>query len=103
MIVDNNTYFIAHNEKDIFHYGWVEEGQALDSGQPILERFASKSLFLARCSVLNIEINIEEITNIEKMSNHKNDDEEFVEILKSASSEFFEKSGKVPDIVPFVS
>jgi len=61
MIVDNNTYFITHNEKDIFHYGWVEKGQALDSGQPILERFASKSQFLARCSVLNIEVNIDDV------------------------------------------
>jgi hypothetical protein len=61
MIVDNNTYFIAHNEKDIFHYGWVEKGQSLDSGQPIIEKFGSRSQFLARCNALKIELDIEDV------------------------------------------
>ncbi len=61
MIAENNTYFIAHNEKDIFHHGWVEKGQALDSGQPIIEKFGSRSQFLARCKALNIELDIEDV------------------------------------------
>jgi hypothetical protein len=61
MTVDKNTYFIAHNEKDIFHYGWAVKGQALDSGQPIKEYFYSRSRFLTRCKELNIEVDIEDV------------------------------------------
>lgn len=42
--VKQDTYFIAHNGKDIFHYGFCEEGTNLDTGQPILEVFSTKEL-----------------------------------------------------------
>lgn len=56
MIVERDTYFIAHNGVDIFHHGWVEKGLALDSGQPIIETFSSKSQFIAKCKEYNIDL-----------------------------------------------
>jgi hypothetical protein len=29
-------YYLATNEKDIFHYGGLEDGQEVKTGQPIL-------------------------------------------------------------------
>ena len=33
------TYFLAHNEIDVFHYGELLEGQVIQTGQPFLEYF----------------------------------------------------------------
>ena len=35
-------YYVAHNDKDIFHYGKLEEGQQVDSGQPYFEEFETE-------------------------------------------------------------
>ena len=35
-------YFVAHNDKDVFHYGKLEEGQQVDSGQPCFEEFETE-------------------------------------------------------------
>ena len=35
------TYFLAHNSIDIFHYGEVNDGQVVSTGQPNLEYFNS--------------------------------------------------------------
>ena len=35
-------YYVAHNDKDIFHYGKLEEGQQVDSGQPHFEEFETE-------------------------------------------------------------
>jgi hypothetical protein len=61
MIAKENTYFIATNEVDIFHYGWVEKGQAIDSGQPIIHLFYSKEMFMIKCEEYNIDIDGDEV------------------------------------------
>ena len=48
------TYFIAHNGSDIVHYGSYEQGQAFDSGQPIIEKFDDKDLWVERLTELGI-------------------------------------------------
>ena len=55
-IVNKDTWFIAHNSVDIFHYGFVEKDKALDTGQPILEEFDTEEEWLVRLSELNIDI-----------------------------------------------
>ena len=35
-------YYVAHNDKDIFHYGKLEEGQQVDSGQPYFQEFETE-------------------------------------------------------------
>lgn len=39
MIAQKDTWFIAHNGAEIVHYGFVEVGKSLNSGQPIIEEF----------------------------------------------------------------
>lgn len=53
-IVNKDTWFIAHNNVDVFHYGFAEIGKALDTGQPILEEFDNEVDWLDRLSELNI-------------------------------------------------
>lgn len=50
------TYFIAHNGKDIVHYGSYEEGQAFNSGQPIIEKFDDENLWIERLTELGIKL-----------------------------------------------
>jgi hypothetical protein len=49
------TYFIAHNGDDIIHYGSYEEGQTFDSGQPIIEKFDDKKLWIERLKEFNVD------------------------------------------------
>ena len=35
-------YYVAHNNADVFHYGKLEEGQQVDSGQPYFEEFETE-------------------------------------------------------------
>ena len=35
-------YYVAHNDKDIFHYGKLEEGLQVNSGQPYFEEFETE-------------------------------------------------------------
>jgi hypothetical protein len=55
MIVEKDTWFIAHNGEDIFHVGMSEKGTALDSGQPYLETFENEQEWKARCEELGIK------------------------------------------------
>ena len=36
------NYYCAHNNQDVFHYGKVEEGQQVNSGQPYFEEFETE-------------------------------------------------------------
>jgi hypothetical protein len=51
------TYYIAHNGKDIFHYGFYEEGESFETGQPIVETFDDKEKWIERMNELKIEHN----------------------------------------------
>jgi hypothetical protein len=48
MTIRENSYFLAHNGVDVFHYGYCSEDTALDSGQPKLEQFRTFEEFNAR-------------------------------------------------------
>jgi hypothetical protein len=48
-------YFLAHNELDVFHYGELTEEQAIETGQPNLEYFASKGFLIDRLRELGQE------------------------------------------------
>jgi hypothetical protein len=54
MKVDKNTWFIAHNGIDVFHFGFVPKGTQLDTGQPHLETFDNEEEYLVRKQELNI-------------------------------------------------
>lgn len=49
------TYYIAHNGQGIVHYDIIEEDKAFDSGQPIIEKFDDKDLWIERLTELGIE------------------------------------------------
>lgn len=36
------NYYVAHNDKDVFHYGKYEEGLKVDSGQPYFDEFETE-------------------------------------------------------------
>jgi len=50
------TWWIAHNNKDIFHYGIVERGNEVTTGQPELETFTDETSWRARATALGFEI-----------------------------------------------
>jgi hypothetical protein len=54
MTVTEDTWFIAHNGVDVFHFGFTPEGTQLDTGQPILETFDNEKEYLERKQELNI-------------------------------------------------
>lgn len=60
-IIMKITYYIAHNEKDIFHYGFYEEDESFETGQPIVETFDDKEKWIERMNELKIEHNDKEI------------------------------------------
>jgi len=61
-------YYVTHNDKDIFHYGKVEEGQQVDSGQPYFKEFKTKNgliNFLNKKSVKHGLNKVEENGNLD--------------------------------------
>ncbi len=63
-------YFLAHNKIDVFHYGELLEGQAIETGQPSLEYFNTLEELKQRLSFFNI-VHIE---NINKYAENINED-----------------------------
>jgi len=49
------SYFLAHNETDVFHYGELLEGQVIETGQPHLEYFNALQELKDRLSFFNVE------------------------------------------------
>ena len=49
-------YYVAHNNKDIFHYGKLEKGQQLDSGQPYFEEFQAEEELIEFLTKKGIQI-----------------------------------------------
>jgi hypothetical protein len=58
-----DTWFIAHNGKDIYHYGFAAKGTSITSGQPILETFESEQEYLDKLKQYGI--NIEDETDMD--------------------------------------
>jgi len=50
-----NNFYLAHNEIDVFHYGSLQEGQTVTTGQPFLEYFETKQELIDRLLVLGQE------------------------------------------------
>jgi hypothetical protein len=59
--MEDNKWFLCHNGIDIFHYGFVEAGTALDSGQPIIELFDTEQQLIDELEKYNIDIKTEEL------------------------------------------
>jgi hypothetical protein len=55
-------YYLATNEKDIFHYGGLEDGQEVKTGQPILIVVNTVEELLEILENYNIQIDIELIS-----------------------------------------
>jgi len=49
------SYFLAHNETDVFHYGELLEGQVIETGQPHLEYFNALQELKDRLAFFNVE------------------------------------------------
>ena len=45
---DKKTWYIAHNEMDVVHPGFIDTGQTVTTGQPVLETFESEIAWIAR-------------------------------------------------------
>jgi len=49
-------YYVAHNNEDIFHYGKIEEGQQVDSGQPYFKEFKTEKGLKNFLTKKNVEL-----------------------------------------------
>lgn len=49
------SYFLAHNETDVFHYGELLVGQVVETGQPHLEYFNTLQELKNRLTFYNVE------------------------------------------------
>ena len=47
-------WYIAHSNQGIFHYGDIESGQELVTGQTVLETFATEEEWTARKVALGV-------------------------------------------------
>lgn len=59
-------YYLAHNNKDIFHYGEILETQEIETGQSSLEFFDDLTSLENRLSNFGITYNLEN----NKINNH---------------------------------
>jgi len=49
-------YYVAHNDKDVFHYGKIEDGQQVDSGQPYFKEFKTEKGLKKFLTKKNVEL-----------------------------------------------
>ncbi len=49
-------YFVAHNDKDVFHFGKVEDSQQVNSGQPYFEEFKTEKGLKNFLTKKNVEL-----------------------------------------------
>ena len=54
LTADKPTWYIAHNEMGIQHCGYLDAGQTVATGQPVLETFESEIAWIARQIELGI-------------------------------------------------
>jgi len=50
-----NNFYLAHNKKNVFHYGSLREGQIVSTGQPYLEYFLKEQDLINRLLELGQE------------------------------------------------
>lgn len=59
---DKTIYYILRsNDFSIIHFGTVNVGQTLSSGQEILEEFSDRNLLIDRLNELNVVFNVDSI------------------------------------------
>ena len=63
--VDKDTWFIAHNGIDVFHYGFSEKNTSIDTGQPILDQYDNELEYQVALGVLGITLESNETPVIE--------------------------------------
>lgn len=54
LTADKPTWYIATNQMDIYHAGYIDPGQTMTTGQPVLETFESEIAWIARQIELGI-------------------------------------------------
>lgn len=55
-VSDTILYFLAHNNVDVFIYNTAESGQQITTGQPVLETFTDRALFINRLISFNRDV-----------------------------------------------
>jgi hypothetical protein len=65
IIVEKDTWFIAHNGVDVFHTGFSEKNTSIDTGQPILEQYYTEIEYQVALGVLGITLETNENPIIE--------------------------------------
>lgn len=59
---DKTVYYILRSDDfSVIHFGSVNVGQTLSSGQEILEEFTDKDLLIERLNELNVDFNVDSI------------------------------------------
>lgn len=59
---EKTTYYILRNKDfSVIHFGSVNVGQSLSSGQEILEEFTDKNSLIDRLNEMNVVFNIDSI------------------------------------------
>jgi len=59
-IKNKECWWIAHNDADVVHFGRLEEGESVQTGQPNLEEFQDEESWKARIVELGGELPPEE-------------------------------------------
>lgn len=54
LTADKPTWYIAANQMDVHHVGYLDAGQTVTTGQPVLETFESEIAWIARQIELRI-------------------------------------------------
>ena len=61
IIIEKDTWVIAHNGIDVFHYGFSEKNTVIDTGQPIVEQYETELEWQVALGVLGITLDSNEI------------------------------------------
>jgi hypothetical protein len=56
-------YYLATNEKDVFHYGCLDSEQEIKTGQPVLIVVDTIKEFLEVLKSYNVEVDVDECIN----------------------------------------
>ena len=54
LTANEKTWYIAHNNSDIYHIGVVDVGQQFTTGQPECELFDNEDDWKVRCEMLGL-------------------------------------------------
>jgi len=49
---EKNVWYIAHNKKDVFHFGEALAGSVITTGQPFLQKFETEEAMASKLNSL---------------------------------------------------